>query len=369
MTRNLPPLRVERHDPALHKAFRTACQHYLTTQQEHRFADKGMWAKLVFLALCCAACYLLSLTSSHLTGFALWYFGFIFFAMMLVVNVLHDASHNAYCRSGAANAWLGRLVSVPLGLDADNWQVRHVQFHHPYTNIQGYDPDIDENGVLCQTPFQRRKPFMRAQHLYWPLVAALTFPWYAWWMDWRDRLGETPFTRHLPHQGAGGALLFLLLKAAHFWLALGLPMLLLDEAITFPTVLAVYLISQMLVSALFVSLLIGTHWTKGHFYPAPADNMMPHSVYHHAFATTFDWHMRPRLMGYWLGGLNLPLTHHLFPDWSHRHFPALSAIIAQVAKTHGLSYQILTVKDLLRLQRRHLLRMGRKPEETATGER
>ncbi|EJB6640390.1 acyl-CoA desaturase, partial [Cronobacter sakazakii] len=63
------------------------------------------------------------------------------------------------------------------------------------------------------------------------------------------------------------------------------------------------------------------------------------------------------------------LTHHLFPDWSHRHFPALSAIIAQVAKTHGLSYQILTVKDLLRLQRRHLLRMGRKPEETATGER
>ncbi|EGT5650609.1 acyl-CoA desaturase, partial [Cronobacter sakazakii] len=45
------------------------------------------------------------------------------------------------------------------------------------------------------------------------------------------------------------------------------------------------------------------------------------------------------------------------------------AIIAQVAKTHGLSYQILTVKDLLRLQRRHLLRMGRKPEETATGER
>ncbi|ELQ6019204.1 acyl-CoA desaturase [Cronobacter turicensis] len=359
MKRNLPPLRVERHDPALHKAFRTACRHYLTTQQEHRFADKGMWAKLAFLALCCAACYLLSLTASAAMGFAFWYFGFIFFAMLLVVNVLHDASHNAFCRTGAANAWLGRAISLPLGLDADSWQVRHVQFHHPYTNIQDYDPDIDENGVLCQTPFQRWKPFMRAQYLYWPLVAALTFPWYGWWMDWRDRLGNTPFTRHLPHPGARGVALFLLLKIGHFMLALGIPALALAGTRSWAAVLAVYLVSQMLVSGMFVSLLIGTHWAKGHFYPTPEDNVMPNSPYRHAFATTFDWRTQPRQIGYWLGGLNLHLTHHLFPDWSHRHFPALSAIIAEVAREHGLPYPLLSVRDLLRLQRQHLIRMGK----------
>ncbi|ELY4518819.1 acyl-CoA desaturase [Cronobacter muytjensii] len=358
-----PPPRAEGRDRALHKAFRTACQRYLAARRDHRFADRGMWLKLAFLTLGCALCYLLCLSRSGLSGYALCYFGFIFFAMMLVVNVLHDASHNAFCRTAAANAWLGRVISLPLGLDADSWQVRHVQFHHPYTNIQGYDPDIDENGVLCQTPFQRWKPVMRFQHLYWPLVAALTFPWYAWWMDWRDRLGNTAFTCHLPRQSAGGAGLFLLLKGAHFLLALGVPALCMAGQIPFITLLCVYLASQMLVSALFVSLLIGTHWAKGHFYPAPEKNAVSQSPYHHAFATTFDWGAKPRLLGYWLGGLNLHLTHHLFPDWSHRHFSALSAIIGDVAREHGLTYQILSVRDLLRLQRRHLKRMGVKPEK------
>ncbi|ALB63050.1 Linoleoyl-CoA desaturase [Cronobacter condimenti 1330] len=369
MPRNLPTDDVERHDPALHKAFRTACQRYLATRRDHRFANPGMWLKLVFLALCGAVCYSLCLTSSGLFAFALCYVGFLFFAMMLVVNVLHDASHNAFCRSARANAWLGRIISVPLGLDADSWQVRHVQFHHPYTNIQGYDPDIDENGVLCQTPFQRWKPVMRYQHLYWPLVTALTFPWYAWYMDWRDRLGETAFTRHLPHPGAKGVMLFLLLKGAHFLLALGLPALTLAGTVSLPGLLAVYLASQMLVSALFVSLLIGTHWAKGHFYPTPEKKAVPHSPYHHAFATTFDWETRPRLLGYWLGGLNLHLTHHLFPAWSHRHFAALSVIIDEVASQHSLEYRRVSVGDLLRLQRGHLKRMGKGTESTATDER
>lgn len=103
--------------------------------------------------------------------------------MLLTVNVIHDASHNAFSRARWANALINRLVAIPLGLDPDCWRVRHVIFHHTHTNIADYDPDIDENGVLRQTTFQRWNPFMRVQHLYWPLVAAMTFPWYIWLVD------------------------------------------------------------------------------------------------------------------------------------------------------------------------------------------
>ncbi len=86
---------------------------------------------------------------------------------------------------------------------------------------------------------------------------------------------------------------------------------------------------------------------------------MPVGRLAHTFATTFDWTPQPAWLGYWLGGINLHLTHHLFPHWHHRHYSALSRIIAQIASQQGLDYQLLTLADLLRLQQQFLRRMGR----------
>jgi linoleoyl-CoA desaturase len=86
---------------------------------------------------------------------------------------------------------------------------------------------------------------------------------------------------------------------------------------------------------------------------------MVHGWYQHLFATTFDWQATPRWVGYWLGGANLHLTHHLFPHWSHRHYPALAKIIAEVAAQHGLDYQCLDLKTLLQMQQRFLGAMGK----------
>ncbi|MBE1043055.1 fatty acid desaturase, partial [Escherichia coli] len=50
-------------------------------------------------------------------------------------------------------------------------------------------------------------------------------------------------------------------------------------------------------------------------------------------------------LGYWLGGANLHLTHHLFPHWSHRHYPALSRIIGEVAPRFGIDYRLLELGE------------------------
>ncbi|EHG5996501.1 TPA: acyl-CoA desaturase [Escherichia fergusonii] len=346
-------------DPQLVKQLQNDTKVYLAKSCDHRYADGWAFTKMAALIIACLCCYSLALSQSQWGLYLLWYLAMMFCAMMLAVNVVHDASHDAFLRGKKANAWLNRWVAFPMGLDPDCWRVRHVRFHHGFTNIEFYDPDTAENGILRQTPWQRWRPFMRQQHRYWPLVAALTFPWYIWVVDWLDRAGFTPVTRHLAARGFSGWGYFLAGKLAHCALCLILPWLLSEFG--FMTILLTYLLSQLLASLIFVMLIIGTHWAKGHTQLPPEEGKMAVGRLAHTFATTFDWTPQPAWLGYWLGGINLHLTHHLFPHWHHRHYPALSRIIAQIASQQGLDYQLLTLADLLRLQQQFLRRMGEKP--------
>lgn len=358
-TTPLRPLTFQRENHDIHQALMRASQAYLTERGDHRFADRWLFGKVLVLILLCAACYGLSLLQQSAWAYFFCYVGFIFSAMMLTVNVVHDASHNAFFKRAHLNHWFNFFVSMPLGLDADCWRVRHVIFHHAYNNIEGYDPDIEPNGVLRQTPFQQRKVFMRLQQYYWPLVAALTFPYYIWLFDWLDRGGKTRMTPKMKYQGRKGWGIFLLSKLVHFTLALAIPLWLLPPTIGTSAILLTYFSSQMLSSLVFVMLIVGTHWAKANFYQAPQQGGMAHGWYQHVFSTTFDWQPSPRWLGYWLGGANLHLTHHLFPHWSHRHYPALAQIIADVATRYGLDYRCLDLKTLLKMQQRFLGTMGK----------
>lgn len=70
--------------------------------------------------------------------------------------------------------------------------------------------------------------------------------WYIWVVDWLDRAGFTPVTRHLALRGFAGWGYFLAGKLAHCALCLILPWLLSD--FSFMTILLTYLLSQLLAS-------------------------------------------------------------------------------------------------------------------------
>ncbi|MER5006707.1 fatty acid desaturase family protein [Atlantibacter hermannii] len=347
--------------PGLVAALHNESRALLSKQGDHRYADGGMLAKAVFLAGACLACYAVALRQEEGLLFFTWYFAATVFAMLLTINVVHDASHDAFLRGKRANVWLNRIAAIPLGLDPDCWRVRHVRYHHGFTNVEGYDPDTAENGLLRQTPWQRWRPFMRAQCYYWPVVAALTFPWYIWIVDWLDRAGLTPVTPQLRRHGVTGWTVFLAGKTAHAAFSLALPVGLLADRFSVGMILLTYMLCQMIVSLVFVMLIIGTHWAKGSVQLPPQEGKMAQGRLLHAFATTFDWSTRPACMGYWLGGVNLHLTHHVFPHWSHRHYPQLSRLIEEIAAREGLDFRLLSLTDLLSFQQRFLRRMGERP--------
>lgn len=363
----LPPLRFQ---PAAGSAFRRELMFeadaYLKSRGTDRFGDGWLALKAAGLAAALVLAYVFALTAGTRWHFVPAYVAFLFLAMALAMNTLHDAAHGALFRSARLNRWWKRLASIPVGIDAGYWTLRHVHFHHTYANVEGYDLDTEPNPFLRQTPFQAWAPQYRYQHLYWPLVAALSLPYLCWYSDWADRFGATKVAGSSGTSGWREWAVFLLSKAAHITLVGVLPALALRQAgIGWWELAGWYLLGQMLASCLLVAMILGTHWAEVEFFQPGADGRMPHTWHEHSFLTTCDWMPEPAWVGYWLGGLNAHLTHHLFPTYSHRHYPALAAIVARLASRHGLVYRELNYSQLIASQQTFLRAMGRRPETPA----
>lgn len=184
----------------------------------------------------------------------------------------------------------------------------------------------------------------------------MTFPALIWFFDWLDRFHFTSVAPHLRHQGGSS---FIFTKLLHLLVAIIIPAYVLaNTGIGIGTLLLIYFLSQMFASLIFVVLILGTHWAKATFYSAPKEGSMPHGFYSHTFSTTYDWKTKPAWLTYWLGGLNLHLTHHLFPNWNHRHYPALAKIIEQTAKQFSMNYHCIEAKELFIYQQHFLREMG-----------
>ena len=363
-----PTPRFTKADARLRRDLDSAAADWLAATGDHRLADRGMILKMLVLIVAGTGAYALALGCSSALTFFLSYFVFMLMAMLLAINVVHDASHNAFLRSARANRLLNRAICLPLGMDPECWRVRHVLFHHPNVNIQGLDLDIEENGVLRQTPHQRWRPFMRWQRFYWPLVAGMTFPWIIWVFDWQDRAGFTPVGRRMATQGWRGWTAFLCAKVVHLLLAIGLPWVACGAQLGIGFILATYLLAEIGASLIFVMLILGTHWAKGRFFTAADEDAFAHGRWAHQYATTFDWQTRPGWIGYWLGGMNMHLTHHLFPDWSHRHYSALGTLVRAVGQRHGMVLPAAGLGEFVRWQQGFLAHLGDRPAQEAPPE-
>src|SRR5699024_6849248 len=119
------PLRPLGYQQRLDQAFRQtlmkAANHYLQQRGDHRFADSQFYLKSILLMSCCLGCYAAALWLNSTWAFFVFYPLFICFALLLAINLVHDASHNAIFKQAKANRWLNFWVTIPLGLDPECW--------------------------------------------------------------------------------------------------------------------------------------------------------------------------------------------------------------------------------------------------------
>ena len=92
--------------------------------------------------------------------------------------VQHDANHGAYFQSRRLNHLMGWSTDALLGFSSHAWRVKHNVAHHTYTNVDGYDDDINQTPFARMMPSQPSRPWYRLQHVYiWPLYCLMLIRW------------------------------------------------------------------------------------------------------------------------------------------------------------------------------------------------
>ena len=76
--------------------------------------------------------------------------------------------------------------------------------------------------------------------------------------------------------------------------------------------------------------------------------------------SSVDFARGSRLLGWYLGGLNFQIEHHLFPEVCHVHYAALAAIIEATCLAHGVPYHAeRTLRHAIAAHHRYLRALGR----------
>ena len=282
-------------------------------------------------------------------------------ALLLALNVAHDAAHDALFANRRVNRVVQYLCFCLLGADPYLWRLRHVRSHHVFPNVNGCDIDIDSNMFLRLTPNHPQRWYHHYQHLYAPVIFWLVDIHTVFIQDvhylFKRQLANLVDIRHSP----GAYVAFIACKAIYVAIVFAIPVMVLPLA--WWQVLAGALVMSFVASCLFVYLLIGTHFAEEAEFPEVAgDGSIAHDWAIHAMLTSLDWSPTSCLAQFLTGGANTHAAHHLFPNVCHIHYIALTEIIARTAREHGVAHNVATLPRMVGSHFRFLNAMGRVAE-------
>ncbi|WP_176064005.1 fatty acid desaturase family protein [Anaeromyxobacter diazotrophicus] len=272
-------------------------------------------------------------------------------------SVMHDGNHGAYARSSRVSRAFGFALDL-VGASSYLWRFKHNVQHHTYANVDGMDADVDASPFLRLAPSQPLRRHHRAQHLYaWPMYGVLAVKW--WFVDdladlLRGRIGRLPFPRP-----RGGELLALVAgKAVFLGWAVVVPALVFRSA---------WVAAFFLLGASALGAVLATVFQLAHAVPEAAfhavtagERRLPTGWAEHQVRATVDFARGNRVLGWYVGGLNFQVEHHLFPQVCHLHYPALAPIVEAACADHGVPYRAhATLRAALAAHHRFLRALGR----------
>jgi Fatty acid desaturase len=288
-------------------------------------------------------------------------------AILVGFCVQHDANHGAYFRSRRFNHLMGWTSDSLLGFSSYTWRVKHNVAHHTYTNVEGYDDDINQAPFIRLTPTTQPHWWYRVQHIYiWPLYSLMVLRWQTG-ADIaaliRGRIANSRM--HPPKRWdlaglIGGKLIFVT------W-AIAVPLLVYPWWVVFAGYVA-FTMATSLVTATTFQL---AHCVEEADFATPeaiAASGKPWAV--HEVESTVDFCPRNPVLTWMLGGLNYQIEHHLFPRVAHTHYPRIAQIVRRNAAKYGVRYTAQpSLFRALRSHQRHLRALGRqgRPVEIEMG--
>jgi linoleoyl-CoA desaturase len=315
---------------------------YFKEYQMSRYGNAGMVVKTIFMISLYLIPYGLmisGLVQNFWLIFLCW--AIMGFGMAGIgLSVMHDANHRAYSSKQAINKYAGYLLNA-IGGFAPTWQIQHNILHHGYTNIDGYDEDIDPGKFLRFSPSRPRHRIHRFQHIYaWFLYGLMTFTWVIdkdfgqlnrYRREGLLKLQRKSFARLMTE--------LIISKIVYFTYILVIPILLLP--IAWWWILGMFFVMHFIGGLTLATVFQSAHVVPTSVYPVPDEKGNLENTWAiHQMLTTANFSPKSRAFSWYIGGLNYQIEHHLFPNVCHIHYRKLSGIVRQTAKEFGIPYNV-----------------------------
>ena len=294
-------------------------------------------AMVVFGAF--AVCWAALLLAPSLWAYLAASLGFAFAAAGMAFNIFHDANHGAMADTTRGNLQLSSLSSALLGPSRHLWRAKHHDLHHKAPNVFGWDDDLETRGYLRLSPDQPWQWWFSLQWLYlWPLYAFNSIEWiflkdFVQYSTRRLNKWQT-----IPALTAREHREFWVGKAAYAVIA-GAPLL------TQPgwRVLAGFFVFHLTLSLLLAAVFQTAHLNDRVAFPGgdhEGEARKGDEWAMHQLRTTANYATGDKWVGWFTGGLNFQVEHHLFPSVSSTHYPEISIIVRNAAAEFGVPYHV-----------------------------
>jgi linoleoyl-CoA desaturase len=272
-------------------------------------------------------------------------------------NVMHDANHSGYSNNPRINK-LFSLSAELLGMSSFRWRTKHNIWHHTYTNVAGFDDDIETFGLLRLTPRVPWKPLFKAQTWYFPIIYSfIAFDFFL-----RDFmmvfLGRSDATHIYPKMNVREKITFWAGKISYIVIMFVLP------SLVFPwwQVLIGYLLIMFTVGVILGVVFQLAHINSDSTFPEPTGDPLhiENEWAVHQVETTVDFAPRNWLLNFYVGGLNYQIEHHLLPHICHLNYPHIAPIVRATCEEFNIRYTVYdTYREAFACHLRELQLLGR----------
>ena len=256
--------------------------------------------------------------------------------VMVTVNIGHDAIHGSY----SDKKWVNQLLSHTFNLNGASaymWTKMHNTAHHTYTNIDGYDEDIESLPIIRMSPKKKLKAVHRFQHIYSFFFYGLaTLSWVLvkdYVKFFKNEVGNFSGQKHPKSE----YFFLFFYKLVNYSIFLVLPLLMVETSVIH--ILLGFLLMHFVAGFSVAIIFMLAHIVEEtHFLNPDTDGQLEKSWHSHQLFTTANFARSSRLAGFLTGGLNLQVEHHLFPNVCSIHYRPISGIVKQTAEEFGLPY-------------------------------
>ncbi|HWB55100.1 MAG TPA: acyl-CoA desaturase, partial [Tepidisphaeraceae bacterium] len=250
-----------------------------------------------------------------------------------------DGSHKGYSN----HRWVNKIMAMTLDLMGGSsymWNWKHNSIHHTYPNVDGQDDDINIGWLGRLSPQQPRYRFHRFQGIYlWLAYGFLAIKWHLF--DDFCNIATGRIGNHkIPRPKGLDLLTFIGGKTLFFSMAFVIPMLMHP----WWAVVGTYAIAAFVCGVVLSVVFQLAHCLGEAEFPVPVESEDGRTRLQtewavHQVQTTVNFARNNRLIGWYVGGLNFQIEHHLFHKICHIHYPALSKVVEQACGEFGIQYR------------------------------